>query len=57
MTTKEALNQKTPIITTWMGRNIEELSRAELIHVVATLGRELSISNENHTRTLRMWDL
>ena len=45
------------VIVTWCGRDIEELSKEELIEVVKCLGREIERARDAHRCTLEMWEV
>jgi hypothetical protein len=47
-------NNTPPIIATWLGRNIKDLSKEELIEAVLYLGGELNRERESHKKTLEM---
>ena len=51
--TSQVLTQDT--IVSWMGKNIEDLDKEELLDVVKQLGRQLKREKDNHQATLNMW--
>ena len=53
--TSPITNLSYPTVCTWMGRNIEELSKEELINAVKQLGREIEVERNAHLRTIDMW--
>ena len=55
MTSPHVTNSEYQTICTWMGRNIEELSKEELVDVVKQLGRNLEEERKRHMGTLDMW--
>ena len=44
-------------ITMWMGQNIEDLNRDELLLVVKRLGKDLQNAHESADRNYRMHEL
>ena len=53
----KSINKSVPTICMWMGKNIEDLSKEELLEVVRHLGREVKEARESHQGTLRMWGM
>lgn len=53
----DSLIEQQPTINTWRGRNIEDLTREELLEMVRHLGRTLIASHDDHRRTFRAWEM
>ena len=53
----ESICKSVPTIATWMGKNIEELSKQELLDIVRKLGRDVEEERKRHQATLEILGL